>query len=170
MLYSEIRPKIRTGDLLAWEVTTISSALDLALLAYQKIYKTNISHVGMAYVFGDRVFCLEATPPAVRLIPLSMLDDFSLLQANIDWKPSYDRVALKYIGRDYSLTDHLKGMMHFKTSDKELYCSELLSRIYRDIGLVPSLEADSTPRGLAREVKKVVGGDFIFVNIDKGNI
>lgn len=173
-LYSQVRPNIRSGDMIMQRVTTMSSFLDFLLILYQKFFKSKFSHVGVALVYGGRVFCLEATPPVVRLIPLSMIGDFSIVHTNLEWSEPSDGCALKYIGRDYSLTDFMRGILHLSTSPKELYCSELLARIYKDLGLVQDLEDGSRPDKIIEKVISVLkergmNPEIIEVSIDRGN-
>jgi len=174
MLYSEMRRNIKTGDLLIWKVTKISSFIDFVLYLYQKIFKTEYSHVGIAIVFGDRVFCLDAAPPLVRLMPLSMMKDFSVLHTNIPWRNNFHRgafhrSALQHIGKKYDLTDLVRALFKLSKSDNELYCSEMIAVIFKDIGFIKDEGIGIDPKTLVEYLKNKTGNEPIFVSIDRDN-
>lgn len=170
MLYSEIRNKLKSGDLLIWEIKRINSFIDFILVIYQKIFKTKYSHVGIVLKYGNRVFCLEATPPVVRLIPLSLLDDFEYIPLNIKWKSSYDKISLEHIGKKYSIFNLIKDILGIKADKNELYCSMLVSNIYKEIGILEDDYKGTTPKELVEEIKNITSLEPISVYIDRGNL
>ena len=168
--YSQIRNTIQTGDLLAWSTNSISSLTDIALSAYQKIYSTNISHVGIAVSFGSRVFVAEAIPPVVRLYPLSRKRDFYYIPCNLEQKDSYIDYLLEYIGEDYSLWDLVKSCAGLSTSTQSFYCSELAGDFYKYTGLLDSQVYGKFPHTIVNAVSLAVGKEPQLVSIDGGNL
>ncbi|EKD89581.1 MAG: hypothetical protein ACD_33C00041G0008 [uncultured bacterium] len=168
-LYSEFRSEIKSGDLLAWEIKKINSFIDFLLLLYQKIYRIKYSHVGIAVVYGNRVFCLEASSPQVRLVPLSLLGDFYIVKANVKWKKQYDNILLSEIAKPYSLFDYVRNILGFKRSSDSLYCSELVANFYLDIAYTFNEDAGLNPSDLVKEIVKESNNEPIFVKIDRGN-
>lgn len=175
LLYSEFRKELKTGDLLAWDTTEIVTFFDFVLFLYQKILKAKYSHVGIVLRFGERVFVMEAVPPFVRVFPLSMLSNFSVIKTNLNSSnnPEVDRLycnaLLKHSGKRYSLTDLIKGMFDMKPDDSSLYCSELALDFYRDIEYTTNEEAGITPDTIVEEIIKISGNQPVFVTIDRGN-
>ena len=168
--YSEIRPTIRTGDLLAWNITSPSDMGDLFLYSYQKIFNIKYSHVGIAAVLGGRLFVVEAIPPVVRLYPISRKSNFYLIPCNIDEKPGYLEYLFNDLGKDYSLLDLFKTCIGLKASDKDFYCSELAGDFYKFVGLLDSEKYGKMPHILVDQVIKVTGKEPLLVVVDKGGI
>lgn len=169
-LYSEIRGNIKTGDLLIWETTKIRSFIDFVLYLYQKIFKAEFTHVGVAVVLGNRLLIVEATPPVVRLHPVSLLDDFYLLKTNIRTKSKHLDILFEHLGKKYSLLDLVKFLFKLRNNDNNFYCSELASKYYNEVGLIHNHDAGLTPDSLIKEVKKATSNIITFVKIDRGNI
>lgn len=169
-LYSNIRTTIVSGDLIAWKMTRLSSLTSILLFLYQKIIRANYTHVGIATVLGGRVFITEATPPCVRIFPLSMLDSFYLVKTNIDDKPEHLDNLFRELGKPYSLIEFLKTIFRIKTGDYNYYCSYLVSKFYNDIGYITREDAGLTPDTIVSEIERVSNFPAIFVKIDKGNL
>lgn len=171
VLYSKIKPDIKSGDLLAWRVTRIGNIFDFILFLYQKIFGVTYSHVGIAVRLGKRVFLVEATPPSVRIYPLSMCDDFYLIKArNLKFSLSDLNLLFKHLGKRYSLTDLVKGFLNMKNNNSSLYCSELAKEFYKDIGYLENADDCITPDDIVKAVQNKSGSEAIFVVIDSGNI
>lgn len=174
VLYSVARKEMQTGDLLLWKKEKITSFFSLILVLYQKIFKATYIHVGMVVVLGDRRFILEATPPVVRLYPISMLDDFYWIKTNIANNPSHIDVLLKNIGKPYSIIDFFTGLLGIGGSSNDYYCSEQAAEFYRYIGYVQGEDIDNvgkTPDSIAEAVLKASGHmEPTYVNNDKGNL
>lgn len=169
-LYSEIRDTIKTGDLLIWKTTKINSLIDFILYLYQKIFKAKFTHVGVAVALGNRVLLVEATPPVVRLYPLSLLDDFYLLKTDITYKNKHLDILFEDLGKKYSLIDLIKYLFKIGRSNNHYYCSKLASKFYNEIGLIDDEDAGLTPDSIVEAVKKATSSAITFVKIDRGNI
>lgn len=169
-LYSDIRGELQTGDLLAWKVTRVSSFFDFILFLYQKIFKVEFSHVAVVLKLEGRYFIVEATPPRVRIYPISMCDDFYYIKTNVKKNnKKYVPLLLKHIGKSYSIFDLVKGMLNMKSSDKSLYCSELAYNFYKDIGFITDETSGLTPQSLVDKIVSITESDIVYVSVDKGN-
>lgn len=169
LLYSKLRDQIRTGDLLAWEITSFSEKSDLFLFLYQKIFKIKYSHVGIAVRIDDRVFVAEAVPPRVRLFPLSLKDDFYYIPCHLESNPKYLDYLLKDIGKPYSLFDLIKSIFNLSFNPENFYCSEYCADFYKAVGLLTDNEAGKFPHKLVEKISEVTREEPKYVTIDKGN-
>lgn len=169
-LYSNIRNEIKTGDLIAWKTTKITSFFTFILYLYQKILKAQYTHVGVAVREGDRIFVLEATPPVVRLHPLSLSGDFYLIPTKFERRSSQLDFLLVTLGRKYSIFDMVRSMFKFGTDNSDYYCSELCADYYNAIGHINNEWAGETPDAIVREILKVNKNNPIFVKNDRGNV
>ena len=172
--YSEIRDTLTTGDLVSWKAGKVNSFFSAILKIYQKILKPKSVHVGIVFVVGGRTFIVEARPPVVRIYPLSRMEDFYLIRTNIpDDKANVD-FLLQEVGVEYGILDLIRGLLFADgKNNKELYCSELASIYYEDIGTLDVNkfpEAWRTPDNLIEAVCDATGSSPIYVEIDKGNL
>jgi hypothetical protein len=170
VLYSEKRSEIKTGDLLAWKATKINSFFDLVLFLYQKIFKAKYTHVAIAFKEGNRLFILEATPPEVRLFPVSMTDDFYLFSLNLNIDSSHIDIILRKLGIKYGLCDLIRGILKLSDNKKEEYCSELASKFYNEIGFINDKEAGFTPDTIVEAIQREHDIEPILVKIDRNNL
>ena len=168
-LYSKVRHEIKTGDLIAWKTTKITSFFTFILYLYQKILKAQYTHVGVAVREGDRIFVLEATPPVVRLFPLSLSGDFYHIPTKFDRKSTQLDFLLLTLGRKYSLLDLIRSSFKFGSDNADYYCSELCADYYNAIGHINNEWAGETPDAIVHEILKVNQNEPIFVKNDRGN-
>lgn len=101
MTYDQIRPLIKTGDLLAFSHKARGTWHDFQIHMVRKATESEFSHVGIAYVIHDRVFILEAVSSGVRIFPLSRALPFyfvsnpkALSNLSLEW-------AFEHIGNEY---------------------------------------------------------------------
>lgn len=73
MKYEQVRPQIRSGDVLAWSHYEWATWYDLQVQAVRIGTQSDYCHVGLAWVAGGRVWVIESVEPVVRLVPLSNL-------------------------------------------------------------------------------------------------
>ena len=174
-LYSQTRDSIKTGDLLAWRITKVSNIFGFILILYQKLFKVKFSHVAVAVWIGNRLFAVEATPSKVRIIPMSMLDNFYLISAGVQDNVSHFDIIGTHIGKPYSLFDLVRVIFGFKGSESSLYCSELALQYYDEIGYFTD-DVDEfgdhipTPDDIVERVLAQSKSPIEFVRIDKGNL
>jgi hypothetical protein len=169
-LYSKVRQELKTGDLLAWKTTKINSFFDFVLFLYQKILKAEYTHVGIVVKEGNRFFLIEATPPVVRLFPVSLCDDFYHFSLGIEYKSSQVDLLLRTIGKKYGLMDLIRSILRLGDNPSEYYCSELASHFYNSVGYIHDERVGLTPDKLIEAVAKVKNTTPTFVKIDKGNL
>lgn len=169
LLYSKVRNEIKTGDLLAWEITTFSEKSNLFLFLYQKIFRVKYSHVGVALKIGGRLFVAEAVPPRVRLFPLSLKDNFYYIPCHLKSNFKYQDYLLKDMGKPYSLFDLIRSIFNFSFNPKNFYCSEYCANFYNAIGLLPNKEAGRFPHTLVKTISEIVHEEPRHIVIDKGN-
>ncbi len=121
---------LKSGDIIfQTSRSTQSKAVQLAT-------RSEYSHMGIVYIKNDEVFVYEAVQP-VKLTPLMQWikrgekqkfvvkrlknADKVLTSANL---AKMQQVGEKYLGKDYDL--------FFEWSDKRIYCSELVWKIYKE--------------------------------------
>ena len=168
-LYSKIRSDIRTGDLLAWKTTKITSFFSLVLFLYQKILKAKYTHVAIALRLGDRVFIVEATPSMTQMVPLSGCDEFYLLKAGVVENDKVINTLLRDITKPYGLLDLFKAMVGIKGSRDDLYCSELVNNFYSDIGYISEdLNIGFTPDTAVKYMTTRLNTEPTHVKVDTG--
>ena len=168
-LYSKIRSDIRTGDLLSWKTTRITSFFSLVMFLYQKILKAKYTHVAIVLRLGDRVFAVEATPSNAQMVPLSSCDDFYLIKAGVTETPGAVNTLLKDIAKPYSLLDLFKAMVGLKGSRDNLYCSELANNFYSDIGYITEdTNIGLTPDTVVEYMVAKTNSEPVFVKVDIG--
>ena len=140
MIYSKARPMIRSGDVLAWSHRGIKSWHDLKIWFVRMFTRSEYSHVGTAWVVGNRVFVIEAVMPKVRIYPLSKLGDFYWLQMGAYWRKATETLALSYVGDDYSQMQAIVSPFVTPPHDDRWECAELVATVARqdsiDLGAV----------------------------------
>ncbi len=140
MIYKQARPMIRSGDVLAWSHRGIHSWHDLKIWFVRMFTRSEYSHVGTAWVVGDRVFVIEAVMPKVRIYPLSKLGDFYWLQMGAYWRKATETLALSFVGDDYSQVQAMVSPFITPPKDDRWECAELVATVARqdsiDLGAV----------------------------------
>lgn len=134
--YTDIRPSIKSGDLLAWSKKGWSTLYDLEMQLIRMVTRSEYIHVGVAWVIGERVFVIEAVMPKVRVFPLSKLMPFYHISLNNPWKKETEEFALAQIGCEYSIKHALKSIMDKPNFDKdEWQCAQLANEILKIDGM-----------------------------------
>ena len=131
MKYSQARPMIRSGDVLAWSHRGIHSWHDLKIWFVRMFTRSEYSHVGTAWVVGNRVFVIEAVMPKVRIYPLSKLGDFYWLQMGAYWRKATETLALSFVGDDYSQVQAMVSPFITPPKDDRWECAELVATVAR---------------------------------------
>ena len=129
--------QFETGDIIGQ--TSVSGQGPLVQMGTFSRY----SHVGIVVMRKNKPYVLEATS-TVRYTPLQKFVDkgkdkkYTVLRYHVKeqegltppQKKQMIRKARKYMGKKYDLA--------FKWSDRKMYCSELVWKLYNDIGLTVS--------------------------------
>ena len=132
MRYDLIRGAIKTGDLLAWSAGGWTNWHDIQISLVRMFTQSEFSHVGMACVFGERVFILEAVGQGVRLYPLSKELPFYYLSRPRELSEKALNYAFEQLGERYSKWQAIKSFFGAITigSDDEWECAEYIMSIY----------------------------------------
>ncbi len=133
MRYNDVRPTLKTGDLLAWTHDGIESWHDFEVQLVRVGTRSEFTHVGVAFVFAQRVFVIEAVGTGVRIFPLSRLLPFYLVRKPKPLGEVAIEYAFQHIGVEYE--SKLAMVLAFITGEslannKRLQCCELTRAIY----------------------------------------
>jgi hypothetical protein len=109
MKYSEARPLIKSGDLLAFSEGNWSTWQGIKISLVRMFTRSTYSHVALAWVVGGRVFALEAVVPKLRIYPLSQLGTFYHIPMGAPWRDLTEEFALSKIGTEYSQSVAIKA-------------------------------------------------------------
>lgn len=137
MKYSDARPLIRSGDLLAWShrAPWYRSWHDFKIAMVRMFTMSEYSHVGTAWVVGGRVFVIEAVMPLVRIYPLSKLGEFYWMQLEAEWSEATLEYALSKVGEPYSQLQAMQAFFHLPSADALWECAELARAIAAHDGI-----------------------------------
>lgn len=164
MRYQRARPMIRSGDILAWSHRGIRSWRDLKIWFVRLFTQSEYSHLGTAWVTGDRVLVIEAVMPMVRIYPLSKLGDFYWLQMGAYWRKSTETLALSYVGDEYSQVQAAFSPFGRPPEDDRWQCAELVATIARQDSI--NLGSVYTPSAVVLAAQKR-GAPLVFVGGDE---
>jgi hypothetical protein len=137
MKYSDARPKIKSGDVLAW---TDTSWEHLEAQMVRIFTRSEYTHVGIAWVIAGRVFILEAVSPKIRIFPLSKEVPFYWIPVDEYWHADLEEYALSLVGNKYSRMEALRAFFKKVVVGKndEWQCAEYVSSILQKGGVVES--------------------------------
>lgn len=137
MNYIDARPKIRSGDLLAWSHREpwFKSWRDFKIAAVRLFTRSEYSHVGTAWVIGERVFIIEAVMPVVRVFPLSKAMPFYWLPLAAQWSDKTLEFALAKVGERYSQRQAMQAFFELPADDQLWECAELARAIAAQDGI-----------------------------------
>lgn len=130
MNYLDLRPIIKSGDVLAWSEGGWGSLHDIECSIVKMVTGSEFNHVGVAYVVGGRVFVVEAVVPLIRIFPLSKLTPFYYIRTPENWwTPRTEEFLLSRVGLPYSKWEAIKSFFS-KDTDGELVweCAKLVNR------------------------------------------
>lgn len=148
-LYSDIRSTIKSGDLLAWTHRSWGSFYDLQMQCIRIFTKSEYTHVGTAWVIGERVFVIEAVVPKVRIYPLSSLLPFYLIPLNSTWNSHTEEFLLAQVGDPYSVKQAIQSLFRTPDIDDNWMCGELVRETMIKEGI--DLGTDYTPSGIVNK-------------------
>lgn len=161
MEYSEVRPQIRSGDILAFTHRKWGSWRDIKVQLVRFFTQSEYSHLATAWVIGGRVFVIEAVTPLVRIYPLSKLGNFFWIPTGVTWKDKTEELALSYVGNKYSQIQAVQSFFEDPPEDDLWECAELVKALAKSDGLV--LQSSPTPANLVRELQ-ALGKSLNFVH------
>lgn len=170
-LLSETRSQIKTGDLIAFNRRRYNSLTSFVLWSYQKIARAEYSHVGIAMWSGNDLFIVEAIPPRVSITPIEAVEDFYWYSLELRTpEQTMNKFLKRYVGRPYGLFDMLTHYLGMEFNPNSLYCSELASLFYYDIGYILNRDHGHTPDAMASAVRVRSSSDPVHIAVDRGNL
>jgi hypothetical protein len=134
-LYQNIRPTIKSGDILAWSHRSWSSWYDLQIQGVRFVTQSEYCHVGVAWVVSGRVFVIEAVTPKVRIYPLSKLLPFYLIPMVAPWVQEAEEFGLAQVGGEYSKLQAIQSFFCIPNFDELWQCAELVAKISEKNGI-----------------------------------
>lgn len=163
MKYAEARPRIRSGDLLAWSHRGWGSWYDIQIQMVRFFTRSEYSHVGIAWVVAGRVFVLEAVQTGVRIFPLSRLLPFYWFPLGATWEDEVECWALQQVGEPYSKWQAvLAGLGLLRAGEDNIWqCAEYAQEVARRQGT--PLQGPATPAGLVWAAQPREGAEMYFV-------
>ena len=160
MKYSDARPTIRSGDLLAFDHGDWDTFTGIKTEVVHMATRSTYSHVGIAWVVGGRVFILEAVKPKLRIFPLSQSGPFYLLPLKAPWRAATEEFALSQVGYPYSEIDAIKAFFSQlpdgTVSECAAYVREVLIRDGINLGL------RSTPNAVILQAQQQ-GASLLYI-------
>lgn len=162
MLYSEVRPAIETGDLLAWRHEGWGSLYDLQIQIVRMATRSEYSHVGLAWKVGGRLFCLEAVGSGIRIMPLSLLGDFYFIPMLIEEDKFAIEFALSKVGEKYSKWQAITSFFGKVKEDGRWQCAEYVNRVLEESGFSIG-ERNLTPSKVVEAVQELYQTPLYFV-------
>lgn len=158
--YKKHREMIQSGDLLAWSGNYKGPTLIREIIRFFSV--SEYSHVGNALRMDGRLYVVEATINAIRLVPLSEKDEFYHIPMNIDWKEEYTDRLLRYVGLKYSWMDAIRAYLGIDVKDDDKWqCAELANHFFKSIGL--DFGKNLTPSRLVRQVLRQTNSPIYLV-------
>ena len=130
MKYVELRPTIKSGDVLAWSEGGWTNWHDIQVSVVRMLTQSEYSHVGLAYVIGGRVFVVEAVVPLIRIFPLSKLTPFYYVRTPDNWwSDNAEEKMLSWVGLPYSKWEAIKSFISTDTNGDSVWeCAKLVNR------------------------------------------
>jgi hypothetical protein len=124
--YAAIRDTIKSGHILTWTHRSWETLSDIESQVVRIITESEYSHVGLAWVFGGRVFVLESVVPKIRIVPLSNLLPCYLLTYQVTWTEAAETFALSLVGNGlYSKWEAILGLFRkIRHSDSVWQCAK----------------------------------------------
>jgi hypothetical protein len=129
MNYQDARPDIKSGDLLAWSHRSWRSWYDIKIQIVRFFTQSEYSHVGVAWVVGNRILVIEAVMPKVRIYPLSSLGTFYWVPGFLRWDDSMETKALDYVGTEYSQTEAVAAYFERSIHPDAMQCAKLVATL-----------------------------------------
>lgn len=157
--YSDVRQTIKTGDLLFWTGNCFECRIVRVFTG------STYSHVGIAWVVGDRIFVLEATPPVVRIYPLSNKVPFFLVKAPEELSAKALTFALEHVGKPYSRWEAIKAYLGLLLDKNKTWeCVEYTQETWRVDGY--SMNVRAVPELLYQWCMKYFNPNTLYVEKD----
>lgn len=159
--YLEYRSNIRSGDILVWSKRKLTTINDLFGWLVRLFTQSEYNHVGIAWVYNDRVFVLDAVIPYIRIIPLSNVVPFYIIPMDIELNKESEYFAFNLIGiGKYSISEAIKAYFDSNTLNEKWQCVEFVKEILRLNNI--NIEGRDVPSDFVLELQKL-GKKLIFI-------
>jgi hypothetical protein len=142
--YEDIRPSIKSGDLLAWNHKGKGRWNRFLIWLGRLGQLSGWTHVGVAWVVGERVLILDAVSKGVRDYPLSMDLPCYLISRNEPLTDAQLAFALSKKGQKYSYWECFLAWLGRNDKTNEFWeCAEFVCAVLGlDCQAVPSAVVD----------------------------
>ena len=155
--YQEIRDKLKSGDIIVCCKGNMKSFKGFLSLLVRVVTASSYSHVGVVIKLGNRCFVVEATPPVVRLYPLSKLDSFYVIKMEQRLSREDENRLFEYVGLPYSDWNSIVSYFTRKPlANGKLQCAQLVSSFYNWPNLL-------RPEQIVRYAREDLGKQMVFV-------
>jgi len=136
MKYTDVRPTIKSGDVLVWN----SKSWHLKLVSFFTTSQYN--HIALVVVVSGRVMILEATLKGVTLTPLSEELPCYLISLPQYWNNQVQELAFSSLGNKYSIWQAILGGLGLLDPGKDdrWQCAELVSVVLASAGMIDKFE------------------------------
>lgn len=155
--YAAIRDELQSGDIIVASKGNMKSFDGFLSLAIRIGTASSYSHVGVVVKLGNRCFVVEATPPVVRLYPLSKLDSFYVIKMDQRLSREDENRLFEYVGQPYSDWNSVVSYFTRKPlANGKLQCAQLVSSFYNWPNLL-------RPEEIVKYTQEVLGKRMVFV-------
>lgn len=162
--YADYRDQISSGDVLAWSHRKLESFYDLKVWLVRILTASEYSHVGIAWVFGGRVFVIESVTPEVRIVPLSnLLPCYVSKVKRINWNNEAEDFALSLVGKGkYSQWEAVKAYFNENKDPDAWECAEFVKVVLDKSGV--KLNGRAVPSDVVYAVQQRGGETYLLEN------
>ena len=120
MQYAAARVAIREGDAIAQTHRSWRTFKDWKIQLVRIVTQSKYSHVGVVVADSGRLLVIEAVMPLARIVPLSTIGDFDLLQTpGLAWTDAARAEAFRHVGMKYSQWEAIRGFFN-RTADNDV--------------------------------------------------
>lgn len=155
--YHDIRDELRSGDIIVASKGNMKSFNNFLSLLIRVFTASSYSHVGVVIKLGNRCFVVEATPPVVRLYPLSKLDSFYVIKMEETLTKEDENRLFEYVGMPYSDWNSVASYFSGKPlANGKLQCAQLVSSFYNWPNLL-------RPEQIVKYAQEKLGKQMVFV-------
>ena len=161
-LYEKYRPRIKSGDLLAWDYVVPSKLGTIYGYLIQMFTRDRYTHVGIALVEDDRVLIIEAAPPEIQISCLSKFIPFYHIPMDIEWTEEHSRILKSRLGERYSRWEAVKSYFTSPKQDRYWQCAEFIHWYYKQIGL--DYKFGYTPKSVISTILQHTGNGIYLIN------
>ena len=155
--YLKIRDKLKSGDIIVACKGNMKSVKGFLSLLVRVVTASSYSHVGIVLKLGNRCFVVEATPPVVRLYPLSKLESFYVIKMDRSLSREDENRLFDYVGLPYSDWNSIASYCTGRpVVNGKLQCAQLVSSFYNWPNLL-------RPEQIVRYAQEDLGKRMVFV-------